>query len=516
MKQIFAALVGAALLTGGSTTAAAAAPPPGHVVQAKKHIPGSYIVVLKDANPTAIRTSSANLASRYGGDLRATFVATIHGFAVRAMSEQQARRLAADPAVRTVYEDGTASTAGDQPNPTWGLDRVDQRDTPLDKNYAWNGDGANTTVYIIDSGIKKDFAEFEGRAGVGADFIDDGQNGNDCFGHGNHVAGTIGSRTYGVAKKVKLVALRALGTNCGNTGPDSASVQAMEWVAANGAPNSVVNMSLRMDNAGVGDEALKAATAKGHLFVVAAGNENQDACNVSPARVPEAVTVGGTALTSQGGDARYSGSNHGTCVDISAPAQNVVSLSLSEGGTATMTGTSMATPHVAGAAAMYRTWKPGDSPQQVRDALVANATDGKIPDLPSGTPNKLLYTKFIGGGGGTCAAGSNATDVAIPDAGAAAESPATVTGCTGNASATTAVKVDINHTFTADLAIELVGPSGAVFGLKKSGGMGEATGVHTVFMVNASGETKNGTWKLRVTDVYTYDTGVIDAWTVTP
>ncbi|GAA0628729.1 serine protease [Kutzneria viridogrisea] len=390
--RLSAVVLAAGLAVTGAATAAAAQPE-GAVVPAKQHFGDQYIVVLKDQAHAQPFAAASTLAQRYGGEVRSTYSATIHGFSARHLTAQQARRLAADPAVRTVYEDGTATALDTQNNPTWGLDRIDQQNLPLDKKYSYANGGEGATAYVIDSGIKKDNPEFGGRASVGADFINDGHNGEDCFGHGNHVSGTIASKTYGVAKKTKVVMLRALGVNCGNTGPDSAAVDAMDWVTKNGVKPGVVNMSLGMDQVGVGDEALKKSVAAGFNYAVAAGNDNKDGCQVSPGRVPEAITVGATGS----GDGRASYSNYGSCLDLFAPGDNVTSLGLQDGSTSNMSGTSMATPHVAGAVVLYLTANPNATPQQVRDALVDNATSGVVGNPGSGSPNKLLYTGFIGG-----------------------------------------------------------------------------------------------------------------------
>lgn len=491
------------------------------MVEADNPLPGRYIVVLKDgvqasSSPSAIRRSSASLAEKYRGTLRSTYVAALHGFSVRDLSESDAQRLAADTAVRTVYEDGTARAVDTQSPATWGIDRLDQKTLPLDNSYTYNNTGSGATVYVMDTGIKTGNPEYEGRASVGKDFV--GGQGADCHGHGSHVAGTIASKTYGVAKKAKVVALKVLGGDCSANGPDSGIIDAVDWVTANGAKPGVVNMSLRMDQAGVGDEALKKSVAAGFSYVVAAGNENQSACNVSPARVPEAITVGAT----DNSDNKSSFSNHGSCLDIFAPGSNVVSLGLSDGGTATMSGTSMASPHVAGAAAQYLTANPAATPQQVRDALVNGASDGVVKNPGTGSPNKLLNVSFIGGGGPGpdpdpgCTTKTNGDDVSIPDAGAAVTSTISVADCTGTAPATLPVKVEIPHSYTADLAIELIGPSGTEYQLQKARGVSEANGVHRTFTVTlAENEQLNGDWKLRVTDVYKFDIGKIDSWTLT-
>ncbi|WHT23245.1 S8 family serine peptidase [Crossiella sp. CA-258035] len=495
-------------LTLGAT-AAQAAPAEGTVVQARQHYGDQYIVVLREDVATG-QAASAALAQRYGGELRSTYTHTLRGFSVRSMTEQQARRLAADPAVKSVHQDGTARGADTQPNPTWGLDRVDQKNLPLDRAYTYPNTGEGVTAYDIDSGIDPGNPEYEGRASLGKDFF--GGNGYDCHGHGSHTAGTMGSKTYGVAKKIKVVGLKVLG--CDNTGPDSGIIDAVEWVTANARKPAVANMSLTMDAPGVGDDAVKASVASGVVYTVAAGNASSDACGTSPARVPEVITVGGTNSS----DNRYMGSNIGTCLDIFAPGENVTSISKgnSGGGSTNMTGTSMAAPHVGGAAALYLAANPGATPQQVRDALVNGATDGVIRNVGNGSPNKLLNVSAISGGPGPkCGIRTNITPVPIPDAGDAVTSSVTQEGCPGTASATLPVKVDISHAYTADLVLDLIGPSGKSYRLKDSGGIGSAGGVHQSFTVDASSENANGTWKLSARDVYRFDAGTIEGFAIT-
>ncbi|HET6289399.1 MAG TPA: S8 family serine peptidase [Amycolatopsis sp.] len=487
---------------------AVAAEAEGVVVQAKQHYGEQYIVVLKDGVATA-QASASSLTGRFGGEVRSTWSAALNGFSVKKMTEKQARRLAADPSVKAVYQDGTARGADTQANPTWGLDRVDQKTLPLDKKYTYNNSGAGVTAYDLDSGINPDNPEYEGRASLGKDFM--GGDGKDCNGHGSHTAGTIASKTYGVAKKVKIVGLKVLG--CDNSGPDSGIIDAVDWVTANAKKPAVANMSLTMDAPGVGDDALKKSIASGVVYGVASGNASIDACNTSPARVPEAITVNATDSS----DNRSSFSNYGSCTDIFAPGSNITSLSPSNGGSAVMNGTSMATPHVVGAAALYLAANPSATPKQVRDALVGNASDGVVKNPGSGSLNKLLNVSFIGGGGPepTCGPKSNTTPVAIPDAGAAVTSSITQEGCDGKASSTLPVKVDISHTYSADLAVSLIGPSGTTYRLKKAGGTGSSAGVHETYTVDASGENANGAWKLSVQDVYKFDTGSIDGFTIT-
>lgn len=481
---------------------------------AANSVADNYIVVLKDGvQSQSVHTVAGDLAAKYGGTRKLTYAASIHGFSVT-MSEQRAKQLAADPAVAYVEQDGVAYGTGEQPNPTWGLDRVDQVALPVDNKYAYPNDGDGATVYVVDSGVNRTHSDFGGRAVTGRDFIDNDDDSSDCNGHGTHVAGTVGSTTYGVAKKVKLVGVRVL--NCQGSGQWSQIIGGLDWVASNAGPNSVMTASIGGSANSSVDDAVNRVIAKGITSTVAAGNNNGDACQISPARTPNAITVG----ASDNADKRSlwgstQGSNWGTCVDLFAPGTNITSTT-QNGGTGAMSGTSMATPHVAGAVALYLTAKPGSSPSQVAQAILAAATPDKISD-PKGSPNKLLYVKTLGGDTpGTCSAPTNSTATPIPDAGAAVESAVTVANCTGNASATTSVKVDIAHTYSADLTVDLVGPSGAVYTLAKSGGIGDANGIHTTYTVNASSETKNGTWKLRVTDVYRYDTGSITSWTLTP
>ncbi|MFD9704499.1 S8 family serine peptidase [Lentzea sp. NPDC059081] len=479
-------------------------------VKAKNPAPGgSFIVSLK---PAAGVQASSSLAQKYGGDLDAVFSHAIRGFQVKNLTEAAARRLAADPAVKAVYQDGTARALDEQANPTWGLDRIDQASLPLDKKYTYPGGGAsNVTVYVTDTGIKTGITDFEGRASVGADFIEDGQNGQDCSGHGTHVAGTVGSKTWGVAKKAKLVSVRMLGTSCTGNGPDSAGVKAIEWVTANAKKPAVVNASWTFDTADIGNDAIAGMLASGVQMAVASGNSSTDACSTGPAKIAALITVNATSSN----DARASFSNYGTCTDIFAPGDNITSLGLN-GGSASMSGTSMATPHVAGVAALYLSANPSASPQALRDALVNGATSGKVTNPGSGSPNKLLYSGFLGGGPAPeCGPGTNGDDVSIPDNGTAVSSSVTISGCTGNSTASATVKVDINHTYTGDLAIDLVSPSGRSYSLKKAGGTSSSAGVHETYPVDLSSEARNGTWKLQVKDVYTYDVGTIDAWTLT-
>ncbi|MGZ3145325.1 S8 family serine peptidase [Lentzea chajnantorensis] len=487
---------------------AVAQQPEAAVAQAERHHPGQYVVVLKAEARAAAGGQAEALTRRYGGRVTDTYSVTLNGFAVRDLSEQQARRLAADPSVRSVHQDGTSRANGEQPNPpSWGLDQVDQRTTALDKKYAYPNEGEGVTAYVIDSGISVQHPEFEGRASHGYDLLDNDADASDCYWHGSHVAGTIAGKTVGVAKKAKVVAVRSL--DCRGSGPDSVTVSAMEWVAKNAVKPAVVNLSLGMDVLGVGDEQVKAMVAKGLVVVVSAGNNGEDACGVSPARVPEALTVGWFNKD------RTRGGNYGRCVDLFAPGGNIHS-SDNAGSFRTASGTSMASPHVAGAAALYLSAHPGATPQQVGDALVRSATPDLVSNPGTGSPNRLLFVGDVGGGTPPrCGARSNDEDVAIPDAGTAVGTSVTQDSCDGKASAALSVRVDIDHGYTGDLAIGLVGPSGTAYPLQRAGGVGESGGVHRSFTVDASREEANGTWRLLVTDTYRFDTGTLTGWSIT-
>jgi subtilisin family serine protease len=289
-----------------------------------------------------------------------------------------------------------------QSNPTWGLDRIDQHTLPLSASYTYNATGDGVTAYIIDTGILFSHSEFGGRATTGVDEITAGGDASDCNGHGTHVSGTVGGATYGVAKAVKLVAVRVLG--CNGSGSNTGVIAGIDWVTAQHQADpskpAVANMSLGGGASSALDQAVANSVAAGVTYAVAAGNGNifgiaQDACTTSPAREPSAITVSATDNT----DTKASWANYGSCVDIFAPGVNITS-SWYSGTTATNTisGTSMATPHVVGAAALYLQANPGATPAQVAAALTGNATTGAVKSPGTSSPNKLLYTAFIGGG----------------------------------------------------------------------------------------------------------------------
>jgi subtilisin family serine protease len=348
----------------------------------------SYIVVLKDSdvNIAAVDGAAKNLTAKHGGTVKQTYSSAVRGFELAA-NEKTARKLAKDPQVAFVEANQTIKALDTQANPpSYGLDRVDQRDLPLNGKYTFSTNAANVNAYIIDTGIRTTHTDFGNRARVGTDTVGDGRNGQDCNGHGTHVAGTVGGSQFGLAKNVNLFAVRVL--DCNGSGSNAGVIRGVDWVTQNAKKPAVANMSLGGGASAALDNAVKKSIASGVTYAVAAGNESQNACNVSPSRLPDAITVGATDSR----DNKASYSNFGTCLDIFAPGSAIVSAAISSNtARATLSGTSMASPHVAGAAALVLAKNPGFTPKQVRDALVASATPNKVKSAGTGSPNALLF-----------------------------------------------------------------------------------------------------------------------------
>ncbi len=552
----------------------------------------SYIVSLKAG--TASRAAAPDLAGRYGGKVRDVWQHALNGFSVN-MTEKQAARLAADPRVESVSQDAQVYMMDVQQNPpSWGLDRVDQRDLPLSNSYEYRTTASNVTAYIIDTGVRTTHTTFGGRATWGTNTSGDGNN-SDCNGHGTHVAGTVAGSQYGLAKAAKVVAVKVL--NCQGSGTTAGVVSGIDWVTANAVKPAVANMSLGGGADATLDAAVRRSIAAGVTYAIASGNSNTDACSTSPARVTEAITVNSSTNT----DARSSFSNYGSCTDIFAPGSNIVS-SWNTNDTATnnISGTSMATPHVAGAAALFLADNPTATPAAVWTGINNASTPGKITNPGNtATPNKLLYSLFgtsqpgnpsvtnpgnqtstvgspaslqlaatggtpgytwsvsglpaglsasssgaisgtpttagtssvtatvtdstgktgsatfswtVNAVGGGCDAKTNSTPVAIPDL-QTVTSTIVISGCSGNASATASIKVDITHTYKGDLVVDLVAPDGTVVNLHNRTG-GSADNINETYTKNLSAEVANGTWTLRVRDAAYIDTGRLNSWTL--
>ncbi|WP_435210121.1 S8 family peptidase [Streptomyces sp. bgisy034] len=486
----------------------AAAAPEGRIqyAGAADAVADSYIVTLRADHARSGSQAGRALVERYGADVERTYRKALNGYAIEA-SATEAKRLAADPAVASVVQNRTFHIDATQTNPpSWGLDRIDQKNLPLNSSYTYpDSAGQGVTAYVIDTGVRITHSDFGGRASYGYDAIDNDNTAQDGHGHGTHVAGTVAGSSYGVAKKAKIVGVRVL--NNSGSGTTAQVVAGIDWVAQNAVKPAVANMSLGGGADSALDAAVRNAIASGVTFAVAAGNESTNASTKSPARVTEAITVGATTSS----DARASYSNYGSVLDLFAPGSSITSAwNSGDSATNTISGTSMASPHVAGAAALYLADNPTSTPAQVSSALTAAATTGVVGNPGSGSPNRLLYV----GGGTTTPPGprfENTGDYAIAD-NSTVESPVTVSGVSGNAPSALAVEVHIVHTYIGDLQVQLIAPDGTAYTLKSYGTGGSSDNIDTTYSVNASSEAANGTWKLRVSDNARLDTGRIDAW----
>ncbi|MEU1019541.1 S8 family peptidase [Streptomyces sp. NPDC005900] len=389
---IAAAISTAAVAVLGTVTAlpAQAAPTAGTVIAAGSPdaVDGSYIVTLKKSSGLKAATHQGKgLIAEYGGSVTKTFRSALNGYAVK-LSAGQARRLAADPAVASVEQNRRISADATQTGAPWGLDRIDQANLPLNGAYTYpDTAGSGVTAYVIDTGVRITHTEISGRAVNGYDAVDGDTTAQDGNGHGTHVATTIAGKTYGVAKKARIVAVRVLDDN--GSGTTAGVIAGIDWVTGNhaaGAP-AVANMSLGGGASTSLDNAVKNSIADGVTYAVAAGNEGVNASSSSPARVPAAITVGATGSN----DARASWSNYGSVLDVFAPGVSIkAGWNTGDTATNTISGTSMATPHVAGAAAVYLAGHTSATPAQVSSALVNGATPSVVTSPGSGSPNRLL------------------------------------------------------------------------------------------------------------------------------
>lgn len=483
-------------------------------------IPGRYIVVFKSAAGLAkMRATQADLETGFSAKIDHVYSAALTGFAGE-LSDAALNALRKNPDVALIEPDRVVKLDPEQVDAinaintsqtgaTWGIDRIDQASLPLNSTYTYNFTGAGVHAYVIDTGIRRTHTQFTGRIGAGYDAVTSGGLGEDCNGHGTHVAGTIGGTTYGVAKGVTLHPVRVL--DCSGSGTNSGVIAGVDWVRLNAVKPAVANMSLGGSVSSALDTAVANAISSGVVFGIAGGNSNANACNYSPARVPSAITVGAT----DSADARASYSNYGTCLDIFAPGSSITSAwYTSDTAINTISGTSMATPHLVGVAALYMQQFPNATAQQARDAIVAAGTLNKVTSAGTGSPNVLLCafapsncsgttpptatpaptSTPVGptptptptrtpapGGSGTFA---NTGAITIKDNAASSPNPSaiTVSGLNGTVTKVVVRLKGLSHTYPDDIDALVVGPAGQKLLLMSDvGGSGDANGITLTF-----------------------------------
>ncbi|WP_199443601.1 S8 family peptidase [Umezawaea beigongshangensis] len=382
-----------------STGLVRAAPGTGdvHVPVGAEVVEGSYLVSLELAPGRSVEATARALTVEHGGTVERVYRRVVDGFVLGA-SEEEARRLARDPQVAAVEADTVVTSHARRPDPVWNLDRVDQRSAVLDSAYTYPEEaGAGVTAYVVDTGMRTGHDEFGGRASLGVDLVGDGRTGQDCAaeGHGTHVAGTVGGSVHGLADRTDLVAVRVL--DCGGRGTVSRVVAGVDWITRHARRPAVVNMSLGGARSAIEEEAVTSSIGTGLTYVVSAGNSERDACDHSPAGTPEAITVGASNALDErasGWSSQSPGSNYGSCVDVFAPGDEIRSAhNASDTASATLNGTSMAAPHVTGAAALVLSKYPDATPAEVTDILLGRATSGALDaaTLGEGSPDRLLH-----------------------------------------------------------------------------------------------------------------------------
>lgn len=478
MRRLIVCLTAVLLSVSGAVFAG-----DGKIRKNANKVPGEYIVVLDDG-VTDAESLAAELAGKHGGVKTHVYKHALKGFSVK-MSEPAAAQLSLDPRVFYVEENGWVSSWASQANATWGIDRIDQRDLPLNSTYNYDRTGAGVKAYIIDTGIRLSHSDLGGRAIDGHDAVDGSLPAADCNGHGTHVAGTVGGTTWGVAKNVTLVAVRVL--DCAGSGTWAGVIAGVDWVTANhaaGAP-AVANMSLGGGAATSVDDAVRASIADGVTYSISAGNDSGgDACTKTPARVAEALTVASSTST----DARSSFSNIGTCVDIFAPGSSITSAwHTSDTATNTISGTSMSAPHVAGVAALYLEANPSASPAAVAQALKDNATPNKITNAGTGSPNLLLHSLF----GAPPPPPPSTGDFSL----SVNPSSVSVRRSTGG-TATYTVTITRTDGFADAVSFSVTGqPSGATTGFSPN----PASGSSSTLTINVASGTQKRTYTLQIT-----------------